>query len=76
MVGVNLDMIKTAIKSLKRCKKDGTADLFSDNYLFGTNKLYYCISVYFTSVLSHGYSLVQMLGGAIVPIPKMKALAN
>ena len=76
LVGVTLDMVKTAIKSLKRCKKDGTADLFSDNYLFGTNKLYYCISVYFTCVLSHGYSPVQMLGGTIVPIPKIKGTSK
>ena len=69
------DVCESVVK-LKKNKKDGTNDLFSDNIIYGTRLLYVILSILFTCMLIHGICPEHMSDGSMFPIPKVKSTTN
>lgn len=69
---VTISDIKKAINRIKKGKKDCYMNIFTDSLICGTNRLFCLISLLFTVLLRHGVAPIQMLGGTMMPIPKIK----
>lgn len=61
---------------IKSGKKDCYLNMFTDHLLHGSNKLYVYIALLFSAMLKHGYSPTEMLGGTMIPLPKVKGTNN
>jgi hypothetical protein len=64
--------VKKCISKLKSGKSDGNAGLFSDNFVFGSEKLMLYLKNLFNLMIVHGVSPDNMLVGTMIPIPKNK----
>ena len=64
--------VKKCISKLKSGKSDGNAGLFSDNFIFGSEKLFLYLKNLFNLMIVHGVSPDNMLIGTMIPIPKNK----
>ena len=62
--------IKKAVRMLKHNKHDGNTGLYSNNVIHGTDKLFRILVKLFNSLLTHGYTLNDMLLGTLTPIVK------
>ena len=61
-----------AVARLKHSKSDGSEGLFSDHFIYGTNRLFVILSLLYSLFLSHGFSPDSMILGTMIPIPKNK----
>ena len=68
--------ITCGVKMLKRNKRDGTLNLFTDNLIHGTNRLFVLLSILLTAIVVHGYSPYEMLYGVMTPIPKVSGTTD
>ena len=64
--------IRNAVKLLKYGKQDGNVGHYTDHLKHGTSKLFTCLSLLFTSMLTHGCTPKGFLLSTVVPIPKNK----
>ena len=64
--------VMNAIAHCKSGKSDGSESLFSDHFIHGSHRFYVILSIFFTSMLSHGFSPNSMMLGTMIPIPKDK----
>jgi hypothetical protein len=67
---VNKSDVYKAIKHLKKEKSDGVFKLMSDNFINGTDLLYFHLSQLFTLCLVHGYVPETLVLSTLIPIPK------
>ena len=74
MLSCKLDVndIKSALKSLAAGKSDGSIGIYSDHIINGTNLLHSYITMMYNSMLIHGYTPDHMCMGTIIPIVKNK----
>ena len=66
--------VKIAIGKLKSDKINEGGVLFSDNFIHGTDLLFTCIALLFTSMIYHGYAPDTFIRSSILPIPKGASL--
>ena len=71
---ITSDDVRRYIKKLKFGKSDGNAGLFSDNFKYGTDKLFEYLVYLFNMMIIHGISPENMLVGTAIPIPKHKRI--
>ena len=76
MYYITVEDIRQCVNSLKPVKKDGTVNLFTDNFIHGCNRLYVLISFLFTAFLIHGYCPDSMLFGTMTPIAKVNGTTD
>ena len=69
---VCIDDISDALKSLKSGKSDGDLGIYSDHLLYGTEKLFYYLTMLFNCMLTHGYTPSGMRVSTIIPVVKNK----
>ena len=67
------DDVRRYVKNLKVGKSDGNAGLFSDNFKYGTDKLYEYLVHLFNMMIIHGVSPENMLVGTAIPTLYTKA---
>ena len=75
---VSCNMVKIAIKKLKKDQYDDYCKLMSDSLIHGTDKLFVLLSVLYTIMIRHGYDDKVLNTVTLVPIPKdkKKSLSN
>ena len=69
---INIGDVVTAVNKLKHGKHDGSTGHFSDHIIKGSRRLHILLSLFFNSLLSHGYVPEQFLIATVIPIPKSK----
>ena len=69
---INVEPIVDSVAKLKLGKSDSSQQIFSDNIINGTHRLYVYISLLFSCMLVHGSPPAGLLLSTIVPIPKDK----
>ena len=69
---INVEQIMDSVAKLKLGKSDCSQQIFSDNIINGTHRLYVYISLLFSCMLVHGSPPAGLLLSTIVPIPKDK----
>ena len=69
---VTQDIVKGAIKKLKRSQYDQQTKLMSDSFINGTYKLQVMIGILFTIMIKHGFQCESINITTLVPIPKDK----
>ena len=62
--------VSNAIVKMKSDKISDNGLVYSNNFIFGTNLLYRCLSILFTSVIHHGFAPQAFICANIIPIPK------
>ena len=61
-----------AVDGLKSGKRDGSLDLYTDNFIHCSEVVKVILSKLFIVMIKHGYCPKNMLSGTTVPIPKVK----
>ena len=51
-------------------------NLYSDDLIHGSPKLHKLISIFFSSIIVHGYCPPEMMYGEMVPVPKVTGSSN
>ena len=69
---INVEQIVDSVAKLKLGKSDCSQQIFSDNVINGTHKLYVYMSLLFSCMLVHGSPPAGLLLSSIFPIPKDK----
>ena len=64
--------ISNTFKSLKHGKACGVDGVSAEHFLYAHNVLHVLLSLLFTSVITHGYLLPDLMKTALVPIIKNK----
>ena len=67
---ISVQQVINGVNGLNKHKSDGDAGLFSNNLIFGPNRLYVYLSLLYSTVMIHGYMPDSLLLSTIVPIPK------
>ncbi len=67
---MTVEDIRTAIKNIKQGKSDGVYEFMSDNFVNGTEALFFHLSKLLSLCISHGYVPSCLLLSTIIPIPK------
>ena len=67
---ITIQSVKDIICKMKRGKSGGDTYLCSDNFIYGTEKLYYCITCIFNAMLVHGCAPGSLSMSVLIPIPK------
>ena len=62
--------VSNAIVKMKSDKISDNGLVYSNNFIFGTNLLYRCLSILFTSMINHGFAPQAFICANIIPIPK------
>ena len=62
--------IKTAIRSLKRDTSPGKDDLFSEHFIFASDKICLYLSILFNSMIVHNYLPQKFMDSLIIPLLK------
>ena len=64
------------VMRLKESKADGGSGLTTDCLIYGTQRLFTCLSLLFRCMLTHGVVPSEFLLGTMSPIPKSLANSN
>ena len=51
-------------------------NLYSDHLIHGSPELHKLISIFFSSIIVHGYCPPEMMYGEMVPVPKVTGSSN
>jgi hypothetical protein len=71
---VSVEILRKVIPKMKSGKRDDDIGLTSDCIIHGCNSLFVMLSVYFSSILCHGFTSDILSQGTMCPIPKSKLL--
>ena len=69
-VAITPHIIETCSKRLKRGKDDGNHGFKSDHIIDGSKKLFLYLSLFFRTMIVHGYNPSDLLISTIISIPK------
>ena len=61
--------VSNAIVKIKSDKISDNGFVYSNNFIFGTNLLYRCLSILFTSMIHHGFAPQTFTCANVIPIP-------
>ena len=67
---IRSSVVSNAIVKMKSDKISDNGLVYSNNFIFGTNLLYRCLSILFTSMIHHGFASQAFICANIIPIPK------
>ena len=67
---IRSSVVSNAIVKMKSDKISDNDLVYSNNFIFGTNLLYRCLSILFTSMIHHGFASQAFICANIIPIPK------
>ncbi len=62
--------IAKAVHQLKSNKVNEDGSIYSDNFIQGTDMLYYYLSILFNSMIYHSYAPPSFICASVIPIPK------
>ena len=71
-ITVNSDEVLEAIKTLDKNKSCGMDGIFAEHLKYANRRLYYLMSLCFTSMFSHGYLPEGLIRVVLVPLVKNK----
>ena len=73
---VSTDMVKRLAGKLKKNKQDGSLGLNSNCIIYGSDRLFVLLALYFSAMLCHGHTNQMLLLGTLCPLPKNNAVNN
>ena len=73
---VSVNTIRRLTRKLKGNKIDGLYGLNSNSIIYGSQRLFVYLAIYFSALLSHGHTSEMLLLGTMCPIPKSNVLNN
>ena len=73
---ITYSIVRKLSQKLKQNKLDGMQGFNSNCVVYGSKQLHTLLALYFTAMISHGYTSQKLLLGTICPIPKSNDLIN